>query len=120
LKRSFGDYIINHPEVIIESLRLGRQRQRTAEKERVREAIIARREELLHNPTSPTSGNRAGDITVVEFFYYRCPHCKAAFGTVKKLLQDDSNLRFVYKEFPVLGEESLLVGKAALGGARTG
>jgi protein-disulfide isomerase len=108
------DYILKHPDVILESMRLLRERQRTAEKERAREAIIARREELLHDPTFPTGGNRAGDITIVEFFDYCCPHCKAAFGTVKKLLQDDSNLRFVYKEFLVLGEESLLVAKAAL------
>jgi protein-disulfide isomerase len=112
------EYILNHPEVILESLRLRQERQRTAEKERARETILARREELLHDPTSPISGNPNGDVTVVEFFDYRCPHCRAAFGTVKKLLEDDSSLRFVYKEFPILGEESLLAARAALAAQR--
>lgn len=114
IEKIIREYILKHPEVIMESIQAHQQRQRAAEAERAKQAIIARQGELLNDPGSPVSGNPAGDITVVEFFDYRCPHCKTVAGTVKKLMEEDSKIRVVYKEFPILGEESLVAAKAAL------
>ncbi|MGZ9190337.1 MAG: DsbA family protein, partial [Nitrospira sp.] len=66
------------------------------------------------DPTSPVSGNPSGDITVVEFFDYRCGYCKRVAGAVTQLQKDDSRVRVVYKDFPILGEASELAAKAAL------
>jgi protein-disulfide isomerase len=114
------DYILKHPEVILESVRALQERQRNAENERSRQAIVTRRGELLRDPESPVGGNHLGEVTVVEFFDYRCPACKAVAATVKQLVRDDPNLRIVYKEFPILGEESVLAAKAALAAQRQG
>lgn len=108
------DYILKHPEVLLESIRKMEERQREAQRQQARKAIAAHRSALLNDPGSPVGGNPRGNVTVVEFFDYRCPHCKRVVPTVKKLLQDDPNVRFVYKEFPILGEDSLLAAKAAL------
>jgi protein-disulfide isomerase len=108
------DYILKHPEVIVESVRSLQERERNAQTERSRQVIITRRDELLHDRESPVAGNHAGDVTVVEFFDYRCPHCKAVAATVKQLIQSDPQVRVVFKEFPILGEESTLAAKAAL------
>src|SRR6185436_13170428 len=105
------DYIKAHPEVIEESLEnLGERRQAEA-KQRGREAIAAHQDELFRDPDSPTHGNPAGDVTVVEFFDYRCRYCRAVAGVVTQLLKDDTNVRLVYKDFPVLGEASVLASK---------
>jgi protein-disulfide isomerase len=114
------DYILKHPEVILESVRALQERQREAENERSRRAISSRRDELLRDPDSPVGGNQLGEVTVVEFFDYRCPHCKTVATTVKQLLKDDPSLRIVYKEFPILGEESLMAAKAALAAQNQG
>jgi protein-disulfide isomerase len=57
---------------------------------------------------------QAGDVTVVEFFDYRCGYCKRASGTVAQLQKDDLKVRVVSKDFPILGDESVFAAKAAL------
>ena len=54
------------------------------------------------------------DITLVEFIDYKCGYCKKAHGEVEKLLSTDGNIRFIIKEFPILGEDSLKMSKFAL------
>ena len=107
-------YIRTHPEVIEQSLQALETKRQAEEKERVKAMIAARRNELLNDPASPVSGNPNGDVTVVEFFDYRCGFCKRAAGAVSQLQKDDRSVRVVYKDFPILGEASELAAKAAL------
>ena len=108
------DYLLKNPEVIEQALRILEERQRQAAREQSLKAVAAHREELLGDPGSPVGGNPRGSVTVVEFFDYRCPHCKHAAPDVKKLAQEDSDVRIVYKQLPVLGPESDLAARAAL------
>jgi protein-disulfide isomerase len=52
-------------------------------------------------------GNPEGDVTVVEFLDYRCGYCRKAYDDVKQLVEGDDNIRFIVKEFPILGQASL-------------
>ncbi|MSO98875.1 MAG: DsbA family protein [Rhodospirillaceae bacterium] len=70
--------------------------------------------DLLRNPASPVVGNPNGDTTIVAFTDYQCPFCKAAEPRVIQLLKDDGNVRFVVKDFPILGPASVVASKAAL------
>ncbi len=108
------EYIINHPEVIEEALRLGEIRRDAQEKERARQSILAAREELLSDPATPVAGNPTGTVSVVEFFDYSCPHCKRVAGSVRALVQGNASVRLIYKEFPILGPQSVLAARAAL------
>ncbi len=105
LEEIIRDYLLKHPEVVEQSLQVLEQRRREAEKQQAREAVRAHREQLLEDPGSPVGGNAQGDVTVVEFFDYRCRYCKGAARDVKKLHQGDPEVRIVYKEFPILGPE---------------
>lgn len=108
------DYIRNRPEVIEQALIALETKRQAVEKERVKAAIGEHRNELLNDVTSLVAGNPAADLTIVEFFDYRCGFCKKAHGTVAQLLNDDPRIRVVYKDLPVLGEESVFAAKAAL------
>ncbi len=55
-----------------------------------------------------------GDAVIVEFFDYNCPYCKRAAADVKALLAADDDVRVVYREWPILGEASVLASRAAL------
>jgi protein-disulfide isomerase len=55
-----------------------------------------------------------GDITLVEFMDYRCGYCRKAHDEVKELVESDGNIRYVIKEFPILGEASLLSSQFAI------
>jgi protein-disulfide isomerase len=108
------DYLLKNPEIVEQALRILEERQRKAEKQETMKALAAHREDLLSDPRSPVGGNPRGSVTVVEFFDFRCPHCKRAAPDVKKLAQEDSDVRIVYKQFPVLGPDSELAARAAL------
>jgi protein-disulfide isomerase len=114
IEQVIRDYLLNHPEVIVESLRRAEQQRREATRAQARMAVQAHRQELLRSPDSPVGGNPAGDVTVVEFFDYRCPHCRRMASVIKTLLAEDGGVRLVYKEMPILGEESVLAARAAL------
>ena len=107
-------YIRAHPEVIEQTLQALQTKREAEERERVSNLIATKKAELLNDPNSPVSGNPDGDVTVVEFFDYRCGYCKRVAGAVTQLQQDDPNIRVVYKDFPILGEASALAASAAL------
>jgi len=107
-------YIRAHPEVIEQSLQALEVKRQEEEKQRANAAIATRQNDLLHDPSSPVSGNPKGDVTVVEFFDYRCGYCKRVAGAVTQLQKEDTRVRIVYKDLPILGEASELAAKAAL------
>ena len=114
LERAIEQYIRSHPEVIEQSLQTLEIKREAEEKVRQKAAIGKRQQDLLHDPSSPVSGNSDGEITLVEFFDYRCGFCKRAAPAVTQLQKEDSRVRVVYKDFPILGEPSELAAKAAL------
>lgn len=114
------EYLLSHPELIIESLRRAQQREREAARAQGRAAVLSHRQALSHDPDSPVGGNPSGDVTVVEFFDYRCPHCRRMAPVIKALLAQDPRVRLVYKEMPILGEESMIAARAALAARRQG
>lgn len=107
-------YIRSHPEVIEQTLEALQAKREDEERERVRKLIVTRQADLLNDPNSPMSGDLNGDVTVVEFFDYRCGYCKRVAGTVTQLQKDDPRVRIVYKDLPILGEASELAARAAL------
>jgi protein-disulfide isomerase len=114
LEKAIEQYIRSHPEVLLQSLQSLEEKRQAEENERRKTAIANRQNDLLHDPLSPVSGNPDGEITLVEFFDYRCGFCKRAAGAVTQLQKDDRRVRVVYKDFPILGETSELAAKAAL------
>jgi protein-disulfide isomerase len=105
------DYIVNHPQVLLDALQSA-ARNHTVDF--AKQAIAANRESLLSDPTSAVGGNPEGDVTIVEFFDYRCPYCKEVEPSLEKLVAQDGKLRIVYKEFPILGPASLYATRIAL------
>lgn len=112
------DYLLREPEVIYQALQELQRRQTAAATERQRQAIIENRAALLHDPATPVAGDPDGDVTLVEFFDYRCMYCRRVVSSVRALIEDDSDLRVVFKELPVLGEDSVRAARAALAAQR--
>jgi len=114
------DYLLHHPEVISKSLDTFRAQQQAAQQQLRKDAVVARRTELLEDPTSPVAGAETASVEVVEFFDYRCGYCKRVHATVLNLLAQYPNVRLIFKEFPILGPDSDLAAKAALAAAKQG
>ncbi len=114
------DYLLKNPEVIEEAIRLLRAKRQEEERRHAEAAIARNGEALRAHPLSPVSGNAGGDVTVVEFFDYRCGFCKRALPAMTALLEQDPNVRVVWKEFPILGPVSDFAARAAMAADRQG
>jgi protein-disulfide isomerase len=114
------DYLANNPEVLLDALQAAEDKLKSESKDKAAQALSARRRDLLDDPETPVGGNPKGDVSLVEFFDYRCPYCKQVEPALEALLGQDKQLRFVYKEFPVLGPDSVTASKAALAARKQG
>jgi protein-disulfide isomerase len=108
------DYLMKNPDVLIDALREAEAKANSDADTKAAQVLRDRRHEVFDDPATPVGGNPQGDVTIVEFFDYRCPYCKQVHPAIQKLLDQDRKLRFVYKEFPVLGEQSDIAAHAAL------
>jgi protein-disulfide isomerase len=107
-------YLLENPEVIMEAVAVLERRQ-AAEQVANDGALVATNFEAIFNDGfSHIGGNPDGDITFVEFVDYKCGYCKKAFPELNELITQDGNIRIIYKEFPILGEESLLGSRFAI------
>ena len=120
LDQAIHDYLMSHPDVVLQALKAGQAQADAEAAEQSRRTIIARRAELVDAPGDLVQGNPKGDVTLVEFFDYRCPFCKQVEPSLDAMLNDDGKLRIVYKEFPILGEASTYATHVALAARKQG
>lgn len=108
------DYLLEHPEVIQQSLERYEQQLATARQAAEQERLSGMTELLETAANDPVIGNTNGSQTLVEFYDYNCGYCKRADSTVQALIKANPDLRVVYKEFPILAETSLTAAQASL------
>lgn len=107
------DYIINHGEILQQAVDRMQQRQAGS-------AVLQHRAALETPFHGAWAGAPNGDVVLVQFFDYACPYCHATNGDVDRLLREDSRLKVVWRELPVLGPDSQAAAYASLGAARQG
>lgn len=107
-------YLMENPEVIMEAVGQLQQREAEAQAQADFSLVSDNSEAIFNDGYSYVGGNPDGDITIVEFMDYRCGYCKKAFTEVEKLVNGDGNIRFVVKELPILGEQSVVASRFAI------
>jgi protein-disulfide isomerase len=115
------DYLIAHPEIMVEvSQRLDMQQAAATDKAR-KDALFALGPKALTDPNvAYVSGPATAKVRVAEFFDYRCPHCKASMAAMKHLLEGNPNVRVAFIERPILTPDSLWAAQAAVASRRQG
>jgi protein-disulfide isomerase len=114
IERIMHDYLVAHPEVLQEAMSELEKRQTAAETEKHKTAVKEHAKALFSSARQVTIGNPDGNVTFVEFFDYNCGYCKRAMNDMLTLLKDDSKLKVVLKEFPVLGPGSVEAAQVAV------
>jgi protein-disulfide isomerase len=120
LRDEIRAYLLDNPEVIMEAVSILEQRQAEAQAMSDVELVQLHAEALFEDANSWVGGNPEGDVTLVEFTDYRCGFCRRAHPEVEQLLEADGNIRFIIKEFPILGEESVLSSRFAIAARQIG
>jgi protein-disulfide isomerase len=108
------DFIQNNPEAILKSVNDFQQKSQQQQDASAQKTVTDNRDALENDPSSPVAGNPKGDVTIVEFFDYSCGYCKKVMPAVIKIAEEDKNIKLVFKEFPILGPNSVLASQAAL------
>lgn len=107
------DYLLDHGELLQQAMDRLQQRQAAAG--------IGQHRAALETPYRGSwAGAEHGDVTLVEFFDYACPYCRATNADVDRLLGEDPHLKVVWRELPVLGPDSQAAAFVSLGAARQG
>ncbi|SLN62043.1 Disulfide bond formation protein D precursor [Roseovarius litorisediminis] len=107
-------YLLENPQVIMEAVAVLEKRQEEEQAQSDLDLIKVNADSLFYDGHSWVGGNPEGDITLVEFMDYRCGYCRRAFDEVNELLKTDGNIRFIVKEFPILGKESVVASRFAI------
>jgi protein-disulfide isomerase len=120
LDRMIRDYIMQHPEVIMDSMQAMQEREQLAQERLQSERVTSLNEAIERNPRDPVMGNPDGDVTLVEFFDYQCGYCKQMLDPLLDFAHRDGNLRIVLKEMPILGPASMFAARASLAAHKQG
>ena len=75
---------------------------------------------LFDDAGDPVMGNPDGGLVIYEFSDYNCGYCKRVFEPIQQILQDDGDIRFVIKEFPILSQSSLVAAQAGIAAEKQG
>lgn len=117
IEKIIHDYLMEHPEVILESVSAGQEKQQAG---KVSAALEEYKDYLYNNIQGLEAGNPDGDVTIVEFFDYNCGYCKRVNPIINQILEEDKNVRVIFVEFPILGESSYAAARYALAANKQG
>lgn len=116
-KKEMGDfireYLISHPEVMLDVQAALDKKQEEARQTQSDKAIADNKKTIFNADYDVNIGNAKGDVTVVEFFDYNCGYCRHALSDTDTLLKNDKNIRYVLKEFPILGPDSVAASRVS-------
>ncbi len=113
IEKIVREYILANPEILPEAMDNLRARE-TAK-------VVNSNRKAIETPFAGAwEGAADADVTVVQFFDYNCSYCRASMADIDKLLAADKRVRFVYREFPVLGPNSDNAARISLAAAKAG
>ena len=115
-------YLMDNPEVIIEAVNEYSKRERIAAETRARVAATDNLELLLNPANGYVAGKNPDNakVAVVELFDYHCSFCKRATQLVQGLAERDADVKVVFRELPILKEESDYAAEISLAAREQG
>jgi protein-disulfide isomerase len=114
LKELVREILKENPELVLEALQTLEAREHDEANTKSAQMVAQYRDRIEHDAQDPVAGNAQGDVTLVEFFDFKCPYCKQVSDQMFQAVQSDGKVRVVLKDLPILGRESLIAARAAL------
>ncbi len=108
------DYLMQNPDVLARALENLQNYYATEEAKRQRQSLLDNADELYKSASDFALGPKNASVTIVEFFDYNCGYCKQVFPSLMKVVEENDDVRVVFKEFPILNETSRIAASYAL------
>lgn len=106
--------IMNDPEIIMLALEKLRAKKEEEAKKQAMETLEKNKADIFNNPNVPAIGPENADVTLVQFYDYHCGYCKHFLGELNKILAEEKNLRVIFKDLPILSEDSVTAARASI------
>lgn len=120
IEKIVHDYLIANPQVLMEAATALQKKQQNQWQQTANQVVPAHVSQFFASAMSPVVGNPHGDVTLIEFFDYQCPHCKELSPAIQDILHHDPQLKVIYKPWPIFGEVSTFAAKASLAAMKQG
>ncbi|MCC7305516.1 MAG: thioredoxin domain-containing protein [Alphaproteobacteria bacterium] len=119
IKEIIKEFIQENPTLIVDSYRAYQEKEQAAMEEGAQKRISENYDRYA-GKEFPSAGNPEGDVTVIEFFDYHCGYCKKAYEDIQTILKSDKNVRFVFRELPILSPASQTAAEWSLAAHKQG
>ena len=114
IDKQIEDYFMRNPEKLEQALENMQAFMEDRANRQQAEALLQNADKLYRDEADYTMGPQNAPITIVEFFDYNCGYCKRSFAPLMEVLEENKDVRLVFKEYPILGEPSYLASSTAL------
>ena len=116
IEKVVKDYILENPEIIAEALDIYAAEEEVKREEARKKALASNLSDLLNPKDGFATGATGKDakVAVIEMFDYHCGYCKQASDYMYELSKNNKDIKVVFRELPLLREESNIAAKAAL------
>ncbi|MGB7336008.1 MAG: DsbA family protein [Salaquimonas sp.] len=108
------EYLLANPELFLEVQQALAAKQEEIKKQQQMATLVEMNDKIYNSPNQMIIGNPDAKVSVVEFFDYNCSYCKRALSDMTKIVAENPDVKFIMKEFPVLGEPSLEAHRISL------
>lgn len=108
------EFLLENPEIMIEMQEVLEARQEERIKALQADTLTSREQDIYNSPFNAVFGDPEAPVTVVEFFDYNCGYCRRAMEDMERIVGENSDVRFVLKEWPVLGPQSVAAHRVSV------
>jgi protein-disulfide isomerase len=116
LQNVIKEYILKNPDVLVQSLQIASADSQKAQNGRLEKVPGG----LYDYPLTPYLGPKDAKLVVVEFFDYNCGFCKRVVADLMKIVGETPDVKFMFKELPILSAESEVAARYALAANKQG
>ena len=105
--------LLSDPQMLVDASEALRDRQYAP--------VLAQHRAAIETPFGTSwKGASKPEVTIVEFYDYACPYCKASNPALERLISEDPGVRVVFREFPILGSDSVTAARLSLQASKAG
>jgi protein-disulfide isomerase len=120
IEKLVGEYLTNKPEVVTNALQAGMAKQQEEAVSKMEKAVTENKDKIFNDAATPVAGNPKGTQSLVVFMDPYCGYCKKFHGELETLLSTNKDVKVIFKDIPIMGEESVLAIKAMLAAKEQG
>ena len=112
--------LLAKPEMVINALNKYEENARQQQAQEAEKLVKENLSDMHNDADTPFIGPKDAKVTLVEFFDYSCGYCQRLFPELKRVVEANPDVKFVFKPLTFLGENSVVAAKAVLAAAKQG